>query len=257
MLTTPYFLEDEEKDKTYSIAPGQDSSPLSIFKDINSEELAIPNIFCGKKRPTNEERKVPVHYSTIVKSELRHKDRRAARSIDNIFFKTKKLQMKQLLDKAQIAMRKLKSKGEKLNAGTFKNKDTVKDFIFKDVAFKFMTNLRGSPPYFQQIAKEVMCMIRQLGPATFFCSFSAAETRWTHLLKILGKVVDNADYSDEKTNNISWFTKARLIQGDPITCARHFDFQCQCLLQFLKAEPHPIGEILDYFYRVEFQQRGR
>ncbi len=41
-------------------------------------------------------------------------------------------------------------------------------------------------------------MIRQLGTPTWFCSFSAAETRWIHLIKILGRLIDNKDYSDEE-----------------------------------------------------------
>ena len=58
------------------------------------EELAYPNIFCGQRRADNSERFVPVHYSDICKSELRRTDRRAAKCVENIFFKTKKLQMK-------------------------------------------------------------------------------------------------------------------------------------------------------------------
>lgn len=68
-------------------------------------------------------------------------------------------------------------------------------------------------------------MIRQLGPATLFCSFSSAETKWIHLLRILGKLVDNKEYSDTELENLNWEEKSRLIQSDPVTCARHFDFQ--------------------------------
>ena len=68
-------------------------------------------------------------------------------------------------------------------------------------------------------------MIRQLGPATLFCSFSSAETQWIHLLRILGKLVDDKDYSDNELENLNWEGKCRLIQSDPVTCARHFDYQ--------------------------------
>ena len=44
-------------------------------------------------------------------------------------------------------------------------------------------------------------MIRQLGAATLFCSFSSAETQWIHLLKILGKLLDNKDYCDSELFN--------------------------------------------------------
>ena len=54
-------------------------------------------MFIGQKRPENEERLVKIHYSDICKSELRRSDRRAAMSVENILFKTKKLQMKTAL----------------------------------------------------------------------------------------------------------------------------------------------------------------
>ena len=164
--------------------------------------------------------------------------------------------MKHLLDKTQLAMRKCKSHGVSLTAGTFKNQETMKDFIHQDIGYKFMKTLRGSPPYFEQVSKELMSMIRMLGPATFFCSFSAAETRWIHLLKILAKVVDGEECTDEDTQNMSWPEKARLIKSDPVTCARHFDYSVQCLLKFLKSQLQPIGDLIDYFLRVEFQHRG-
>ena len=89
-LTATYFLQDNERKQIDSIAPGEDSTPLSIFRHKYSEELAYPGIFIGQKRPENEERLVNVHYSNIFKSELGRSDRIAAMCVENIFFKTKK-----------------------------------------------------------------------------------------------------------------------------------------------------------------------
>ena len=47
-------------------------------------------------------------------------------------------------------------------------------------------------------------MISQLGPATLFCSFSSAETKWIQLLRILGKLVDDKEYSDSELENLNW-----------------------------------------------------
>lgn len=66
-------------------------------------------------------------------------------------------------------------------------------------------------------------MIRQLEPATLFCTFSSAETQWIHLLRILGKLVDDKEYSDIELENLNWEEKCRLIQSDPVTCTRHFE----------------------------------
>ena len=56
---------------------------------------------------------------------------------------------------------------------------------------------------------------------------------------------------------MSWKEKSRLIQSDPVTCARHFDFQVQQLIvKFLQSDCAPLGKIAHWFYQVEFQQRG-
>ena len=257
MLTATDFLGDDERQQIYNIAPGEGSVPLSIFRDKYSEELAYPGIFLGQKRPENEQRLVDVHYSDICKSELRRSDRRAAMCVENIFFKTKKLQMKILLGKSQIALRKCRGKNRCLTAGQLKQKGTLERLVHLDEGYKFLRALRGSPPYFEKAKKDIFAMIRQLGPATLFCSFSSAETQWIHLLRILGKLVDNREYSDNELENLNWEEKCRLIQCDPVTCARHFDYQFnQFLRHFLMSSATPLGKIADWFYRVEYQQRG-
>lgn len=56
---------------------------------------------------------------------------------------------------------------------------------------------------------------------------------------------------------MSWEQKSKLIKSDPVTCARYFDFRFQKFFaEVLCHKTHPIGIIEDYFYRIEFQQRG-
>ena len=47
-------------------------------------------------------------------------------------------------------------------------------------------------------------MICQSGNPTWFCSFSAAETRWSHRLKILGRLVEKKELNDDEINNMTW-----------------------------------------------------
>ena len=118
-----------------------------------------------KQRLTN------VYYSEICKSELRRCDRTAAMCVENIFFKTKKLQMKILLGKSQIALRKCKGNSRSIAAGQLKHQGCLERLIKHDEGYKFLRALRGSPPYFEKAKKDLFAMIRQLGPATLFCSF--------------------------------------------------------------------------------------
>lgn len=92
-------LLDEPDPQVYTFAPGEGQHPLSLYQDANSEYLAWPTMFCGQTRPDNSERCRPVHYSDICKYELRSLDRRVSRNIPNIFFKLKKLKIKQIPDK--------------------------------------------------------------------------------------------------------------------------------------------------------------
>lgn len=120
-----------------------------------------------------------------------------------------------------------------------------------------MASIRGSPSYFQTVLKDFFAMIRQLGQAIFFCSLSAAETRWAHLLKILSEIVDHKPCTEENVQNFDWPTKCRLIQTDSVTCARHFDYSINKFIrEFLQDNSNPIRQIKDFFYRVEYQQRG-
>ena len=80
----------ENRNCTLTFAPGENQRPLSIYQDTDSEYFCFPTIFCGQRRPENNERLTPVHYSDIAKWELRSSDRRAANSVPNIFFQTEK-----------------------------------------------------------------------------------------------------------------------------------------------------------------------
>lgn len=100
-------------------------------------------------------------------------------------------------------------------------------------------------------------MIKQLGTPTWFCSISAAETKWVPLLQCLAKLIKQKVLREAEAIEMNWQEKCELIRCDPVTCARYFDNRIQCFLNsVLKSESQPIGEIVDYFGRIEFQQRG-
>lgn len=146
MLISAEFIEDDEHSQSvFSFAPGEGNKPLSIFKDKNCEELAYPGIFCGEARAENSARDVPVYYNDICKSELRRSDRRPSMCIENLFFKVKKLQMKILLGKSQVALRKHKTKGQKITAGDLKKDGALEKLCYSDDGYRFLRALRGSP----------------------------------------------------------------------------------------------------------------
>ena len=168
-----------------------------------------------------------------------------------------------MTDLEQISLRKiLNPSGEKYVA-----KEVIhhSDRILKyNEGYRFLKTLRGSPPYFEKVKKNVFAMMRFHGQPTFFTTFSAAEHKWTELLQQLGILVDGRSYSAKEIFDMSAKEKQRLILARPDVCARHFNHRTNILFKdFLNSstgpsddENGPLGELKEYFYRVEFQKRG-
>ncbi|XP_061173328.1 uncharacterized protein LOC133182501 [Saccostrea echinata] len=241
----------------FTFAPGQGQRPISLYQDQMAEYLSFPTIFCGKGRIENDQRQVPVSYADIAKWELRSVDRRAAQSVPNLFFKLKKIQLKQVTDKCNLALRKCKTKGKTFTANEIRNPDQINNIVRYNEGFYVFKQLRNSPPYLETRKKDDFAMIRQLGLPTWFMSFSAADTRWNDLIRALGVLNDDREYTDSEIESMTWTEKSKLVQKDPITCTRYFDHRFRTFLNtVLKSDHHPIGKVQDFFYRVEFQQRG-
>ncbi|CAC5368407.1 unnamed protein product [Mytilus coruscus] len=78
-----YFPDDNPPcDTGLTSAPGEGQRPISLYGDPDAEYLSFPTIFCGQRRPDNKEGSVSVHYTDIVKFELRSMDKRVAHSED-------------------------------------------------------------------------------------------------------------------------------------------------------------------------------
>ena len=212
-------LDFREFNQVLPVAPGEKNSPIGLFQDIHSEVLSFPTIFCGQARVENKQHLVQLYYSDVCKWELRNVDRRVALCMPNIFFKLKRLQIKQIKDKVSLAIRKCKAKGTAYTAGEILTPGFVDKLTMQNDGYRVLRTLRGSPPYREASKRDVFAMIRQLGIPTWFCSFSAAETKWEPLLKCLAKLVQGKDLSTEEVNSLSWQEKCLLIKSDPVTCA--------------------------------------
>ena len=247
----------ENRTNMFTFAPGEGQRPLSIYQDTDSEFLCFPTIYCGQRRIENSDRLIPVSYSDIAKWELRSSDRRAANSVPNIFFKMKKIQMKQLNDKVNLAFRRGQFESKSLTARQVRDSCYVEEMIRKDEGYYIFKQLRNSPAYLETRKKDVFAMIRQLGLPTWFMSLSSADTRWSDLLNMLSALNCGFELPEEEISSMTWEQKIKLIQKDPVTCSRYFDHRVQQFIKVVLKSSHGfLGKITDYFYRVEFQQRG-
>ncbi|KAJ7984091.1 hypothetical protein DPEC_G00363740 [Dallia pectoralis] len=155
-----------------------------------------------------------------------------------------------------IQLRKGKAKtrdGRKISNKLLQDKSEVERLVRNRDATRFMQPLRGTPAYWDKTLKDLLAMVRQLGKPTFFLTFSAAEFRWPEVITAIkaqqGQQVDFAE--------LDWAEKCDILRSNPVTTMRMFDKRIDALMtQLLLGPAQPIGEVIDYFYRVEFQARG-
>ena len=250
MLSAP-----ETVPKELTFAPGEGQHPISVFHDPDAEYLSFPTIFCGERRASDEERHTSVHYTEICKYELRSVDRRVASNVPNMFFKLKKVQMKHVLDRVSLAMRRVKGKG--VQAKHVLDDESRARIVRLDEGFYIFRNLRNSPAYLEKRKKDAFAMIRQIGFPSLFISLSAAETKWPELLRAIGQLNDKKTYTDEEIAEMDTQKIFGLIRKDSATVVRYFHHRFNTFLHdVLRSEHNPIGEISDYFWRYEFAKRG-
>lgn len=225
-----------------------------MLLDKFCEEKAFPTIWCGHGRSVDSRQKLS--FEDCVLSELRRRDRRAARP-DHILFLYKKAQLKQLQSQMNIAFRK-NNRTVNVTAEQAVNGEFLNDAILNDNAYRFMAGITGTPAYWEKKKKDVMAMVRQIGNFSLFITLSMAELHWAELLVILKKTIDKEDISEEEALALEFEEKARLIRNDPVTVALYFDHRIKELMKTWDTVDGPFGDrkILHLFYRLELQQRG-
>ena len=125
-----------------------------------------------------------------------------------------------------------------------------------DKAYRFLKNVRGSPPYYQRTFYELLAMIRQLGTPTWFFTLSAADMKWPDMIQIIARQY-GVHYSDEDVQALSYEDKSGWLRRNPVTAARHFQYRLNTFFQdVLRSNAKPLGEIVEYGIRIEFQSRG-
>ena len=95
-------------------------------------------------------------------------------------------------------------------------------------------------------------MVLQLGIPTWFCSFSAADRRWPEIREAI-LLQQKKDIPQE----MSWEDHCQTIKSNPVTATIMFQRRVHAFInKVILSKSNPIGHVIDYFYRVEFQSRG-
>ena len=250
---------DTTPDRIISVAPGEGQKPISILTDQHFEEMCNPTKYPTGKCGLITERKTKLTTRKYFNQRLLDADGRFARDIEYLLIAQYAVESKQVADDASIALRQTQGRlhrGQRLTAGAVRNQQVVNEMIQKDYAYRFLKNVRGSPAYFQRVMYDVLGMIRQLGIPTWFLTLSAADMQWPDVIQTIARQY-GTKITDEDVKTMSFEEKSKWLRQNPVTTARHFQYRLNTFFQvFLKSTAHPVGELIDYAIRIEFQARG-
>ena len=246
---------DQHFDSVLSVAPAENNHPVKLLEDATNEGKCFPTLYPTGAPTFHDLRQEKISLSKYLNTRLLNADGRFAKNTDFIFYAQYISEVQQVLSNVSIAMRKGLGTElpEKEQANFLTDAESLKRVLKNDEGYKFLRPIRGTPPFWQSVQKDLFAMIRQLGIPTWFCSFSSADMRWPEMITTLCHEQNINVPIDELT----WSEKCALLKQNPVTAARMFDHRWHSFLKDVIMSPAaPIGKISDYFYRVEFQNRG-
>ena len=161
------MLTAENPEQIVNIAPAEGQKPLFIMTDPKFELMCNPDKFCYGKGCFGEVRPRKLTYRKYFNARLLDIDGRFAKDLDYLFVAQYITEAKQVLDDGNNFAWRQKPTRE-FTASQVQNREFLCEHVRADKAYRFLKNVRGSPPYYQRTFYELLAMIRQLGTPTWF-----------------------------------------------------------------------------------------
>ncbi|XP_061923815.1 uncharacterized protein LOC133663392 isoform X1 [Entelurus aequoreus] len=237
------------------LAPAEGNSPVRMLSDKFNEAMCFPALFPNSRNTFHADRAHRITLLRYFNNRVMHADGRFARNVEYIFFCQYMSELDQVISSISVAMRKGKGgqHSQRILPDMLKDDESLKRLLQFDDGFRFLRPIRGTPAFWSSVQKDLMACVRQLGIPTWFCSFSSADLRWQNLLASILR----QEGRQQTAEQLEWADRCELLRRNPATAARMFDYRWHCFLKEVLMSPsNPVGKILDFFYRIEFQQRG-
>ena len=246
---TMMTIEDPEAfSEVVCVAPAEGQKPLFIMTDPPFESMSNPVKFPYGTGCFSSDRPQKLTYRKYFNQRLLDVDGRFAYDVDYLFTAQYIVESKQILDDCNHFIWRQKP-GRDFTASQARDHSVLSQCIRKDKAYRFMKNIRGSPPYYQKTFYELLAMIRQLGTPTWFFTVSSADMKWPDIIQTIAKQF-GTEYTEEQVIALSFEEKSNWIRRNPVTAARHFQYRLNLFFsEFLKGSAKPLGEIEDLWYQ--------
>ena len=255
-MTSILLPQDPEVEaQIYSVAPAEGQHPLDIMTDPFFEEMINPTKFPYGIGGYNTERTRKIFLRKYFQQRLLDVDGRFSRDIEYILASQYIVESNQIRAAARNYIWQQKPNSH-LTAREARNRAVISENIRNDKAYAFLKSVRGSPAYNQCTFYDLLAMVRQLGTPTWFLMLTAADMKWTDIFSVIARQ-HGITYTDEEISKLTFDEKSNWIRRNPVTAARHFQYRLHTFFNdFLKSSAQPLGKIVDFAIRIEFQSRG-
>ena len=173
----------------FQCAPGQNNILRYILLDDEFEVLAFPNLSpLGCFSYYSEQRSVKLPLWKYFQQRLLNVDGQFAKNIEYIFCAQHMIDLQHIQSEINLAIRLSRGRtlnGTDITASTLWNPQTIHQMVRNQVAYKFLQNIRGSPPYWQHELHDVLAMLRCIGIPTWFLTLSAADLHWPEMIQAI------------------------------------------------------------------------
>ena len=216
----------------FSIAPGEGKHPVHFMTDKLCEEMAFPILFPTGKFGFQVEGDVRLSPAKNFNARLLNYTGRFTTNSEYLFFAQYVTEQKKVQDSISIALKKVH--GHSLTAGEVRSIDSssFQNLIFSDQAYFFMKNIPGSPSYWKRFMYEVIAVIKQLGPPSWWMTLSCADLQWNEIYKILSKL-KGREMTDDEIAAMSYDEQCKMLNSNPVVVAKHFQFRLERLFKDL------------------------
>ena len=132
-----------------------------------------------------------------------------------------------------------------------KYKTNLEKILKSLISYCCLRNIRKYPDYIEHIRKYVFAMIWQLGPPTFFVTFTSVEYLWPPLCTALQETRSKYFRKIGKTNFDEILES--LIRQHTIICSCYYKHRMPAHKTLILSNNEFLGDIKDYLFITEFQ----
>ncbi|KAK3932375.1 ATP-dependent DNA helicase [Frankliniella fusca] len=216
--------------------------PINEFSSPGYITMSFPHLFCYGTCDYSNLKKNKISLIKYVEHLMLYKDGRFAKDPRFRFFLLNSVMRWQALKLGNIFVKQ----------NSFFNKMTVfqlKEYLkrnpghLKEILF-YSRRIKSTKAYWRSRCSELEDMVKQIGPPTIFFTLSSADYHWRELYRLLG-----CDESSEVDYNL----KSKLLCDNPLIVTTFFKDRIQ---YFLKKSFYDYFDVVDFWYRTEFQSRG-